>query len=827
MENNETFEYLGKSFQYRLLKQLLSDHKFANNILDILNPNYFEDEYLRKIALIIKEVNEESHTIPDTESIKIRINEDVQNEFKRKFYVSHIDNILKADNNDHEFVRRKAFDFCRQQELKKALTKATDIVDKGKSDSYDTVVDIVQDALETGKDNDDVSDVFEDIDSVISDDYREPIGTKIEKLDEEMDGGLAKTELGVILAALGVGKAQPLHSKILTPDGWKTMGDIKIGDEVIGSDGVSTKVVGTFPQGVRPIYRVKFRDGTETLCDEEHLWSVNEKRQRDRNTKKNGKNVTLPPDNTFKVKKTKDMIGNIKVWNDRVYNYKIPSVEPVDFNEKNVSVDPYLMGIMIGDGHFDRNTFTTKDDEIIDNIDHVSDDFKVYERKREVEKEVNGQLVLEKRELKEVSLIGIRNKFKELGFNGIKSDNKFIPHDYLYNSLYKRNELLKGLVDSDGHIHDHRIEIITKSERLANDIKELVMSLGGDVTIRTKDFSYTKNGDKYDTGMGYRVYFSLPDNGVKPSKIERKLNRFVPRKKYSDKKYIESIEYYGEEEAKCIMVNNNDGLYVTDDYIVTHNTSILTKIANAGKEQGKNVLHIFFEDQTKAIQRKHLSCWTNIDLNDLKHYPDLIKEVVDEKKSQPGELKLKKFNSAGVTVPKIKQYIRKLMSQGFEPDMVVIDYIDCVNSTKNFSNDDIYQSEGDVMRELESMLSELDVAGWTAIQGNRSSLDSEVVEASQVGGSIKKAQIGHFIMSVAKSLEQKEFGRANVAILKSRFGRDGLTFNDITFENSKMNIHIPSDIESRTFLEEKKLSKDKEKQKVQQGLESHRQNNNN
>ena len=153
-----------------------------------------------------------------------------------------------------------------------------------------------------------------------------------------------------------------------------------------------------------------------------------------------------------------------------------------------------------------------------------------------------------------------------------------------------------------------------------------------------------------------------------------------------------------------------------------------------------------------------------------------------------GYLELKKFPSDGTTIPMIKNYIRKLTASGRKPDIILLDYIDCVTSTKHF--DKGYEAEGPIMRQFESLLSEFDMVGWTAIQGNRSSINAENVDSSMIGGSIKKGQIGHFIVSIAKDLDQKESGRANMAILKSRFGVDGIIFTDVVFDNAKIQISI-------------------------------------
>jgi hypothetical protein len=142
------------------------------------------------------------------------------------------------------------------------------------------------------------------------------------------------------------------------------------------------------------------------------------------------------------------------------------------------------------------------------------------------------------------------------------------------------------------------------------------------------------------------------------------------------------------------------------------------------------------------------------------------------------------------------------MPQGFKPDLILIDYIDCVQPSKNF--DDANVGEGNVMRQFETLLSEFDIAGWTAVQGNRSSIKSEVVEADQMGGSIKKGQIGHFVVSIAKTLDQKENGTATMAILKSRFGKDGIVIPNIIFNNSTVQINMTEDSGVKTQVQYEK-----------------------
>ena len=154
-------------------------------------------------------------------------------------------------------------------------------------------------------------------------------------------------------------------------------------------------------------------------------------------------------------------------------------------------------------------------------------------------------------------------------------------------------------------------------------------------------------------------------------------------------------------------------------------------------------------------------------------------------------------------------------------DMVVLDYIDCVVPDKNLGDE--WKSEGSVMRAFEAMCHELNLVGWTATQGNRSSISSEVVTTDQMGGSIKKAQVGHVIISVAKTLQQKEMKLATIAITKSRIGDDGVVFENCKFDNAMIEIDTES---SMTFLGLEEQKEERQRLRVKELMEKRKQNNN-
>jgi replicative DNA helicase len=244
-------------------------------------------------------------------------------------------------------------------------------------------------------------------------------------------------------------------------------------------------------------------------------------------------------------------------------------------------------------------------------------------------------------------------------------------------------------------------------------------------------------------------------------------------------------------------------------------TTLMTKIANSAFNMGYNVLQIFFEDNPKIIQRKHFTIWTGIEPDNLSNRRDEVMSKVEEiKNTMPNKLILKKLPSDTVTMNQIKNQVRKMIADGTKIDMITLDYIDCV-VPENVKTDE-WKAEGSVMRHFEAMCHELGIAGWTATQGNRSSISSEVVTTDQMGGSIKKAQVGHVIISVAKTLQQKEMKLATIAITKSRLGQDGIVFENCKFDNELLVIDTESSV---TFLGFEEQQEEKKKDRVKELLE--------
>jgi len=248
-------------------------------------------------------------------------------------------------------------------------------------------------------------------------------------------------------------------------------------------------------------------------------------------------------------------------------------------------------------------------------------------------------------------------------------------------------------------------------------------------------------------------------------------------------------------------------------------TTILTKIANTAFNLGYNVLQVFFEDNPKIIQRKHFTLWTGIEPDNLvKNRDEVMAKVTEIQETMKNKLVLKKLASDTMTMNQIKGQVRKMIADGNKIDLIMLDYIDCI--LPESTSKDEWKAEGSVMRGFEAMCHELDLVGWTATQGNRSSISAEVVTTDQMGGSIKKAQVGHVIISVAKTLQQKEMNLATIAITKSRLGKDGVVFENCKFNNELLEIDTESSV---TFLGFEEQQEERKRDRVKELMEKRKQ----
>lgn len=354
----------------------------------------------------------------------------------------------------------------------------------------------------------------------------------------------------------GTGKAQPLSSTIMTPNGPIIMKDLKVGDKVSTPSGKDSVVTDIFPQGEKDIYRIFFSDNSFTDCCEDHLWKVFYKRGQ-RN----------------KIIDTKTLIKDLR-FKDGRRKYSIPMTKPVEFKPQNHIIHPYLMGLMLAEGNFQSSVrLSMSEKEIIEKVQTLLPI--TYSLKKIEPKKCDYRLSRISRKTQPI----ITSEIKRLGLNGHLACDKFIPKEYLIDSIENRLLLLQGLMDGDGTVgKGGDVSYSSISKTLIEDVKFLIQSMGGKCTITSRIPTYKYLGEKYNGQLSYTGHISM----LKLKEIftlTRKLDRVIERSKYLPSRFIDRIEFKGRELAQCILIDDPEHLYLTNEFIVTHNTALARAIA--------------------------------------------------------------------------------------------------------------------------------------------------------------------------------------------------------------------------------------------------------
>ena len=405
---------------------------------------------------------------------------------------------------------------------------------------------------------------------------------------ERVTAHLEKGVIEVAPLAFMRGRAQPVDQPVLTPDGFRPIGSLRVGDLVVASDGRPTPVLGVFPQGRKEIFRLATQDGASTLACPEHLWSVTTPDDRRHGTE--GRVVT-----------TRDMMGGLRRAHQ--HRFELPLVAPIAFPEREVPLDPYALGLLLGDGCLTTRTtpsFTSADTELAEALEAALTGIALH-RKSSVDyvlKRVGGGRG------GVIVANPVTATLRTLGLAETRSTTRFVPDDYLYNSADVRLAALQGLLDADGgpvrqRGRSCRVQYTTCSSRLRDDVVHLVRSLGGVVYVRTRVALGRKPGGTVDRRVHHSADAHVLDirlpAGVEPFRLTRKREAYAADGGGRPMRFVTSIEPAGEAECVCIAVGAADSLYVTDEFIVTHNTLndsfvILDEAQNTTPEQMKMFL---------------------------------------------------------------------------------------------------------------------------------------------------------------------------------------------------------------------------------------------
>ena len=725
--DKSSLKYLGEDYQYKLVKEFMEDKSCFKDLAPIIDQNMFTGQYLRTYVGTMLEYLKKHGDVPSYSSMAIELRQRAHTQADIEICDGVINKIKNTPSDGADQTKDLATKFFKQQNIIKAANEMLKLAGNGDLENYDKCEELLKNALSTGNHEDyEESRLFDGIDETLSNDFRIVIPTGIGKIDQTLNGGIGKGELGCIVGPSGYGKVQPYDAKIVTPNGYVEMRDIHVGSMVIGADGKPHKVIAVFPHKDWEFYKVTFSDSVTTECGKEHLWDVMDMC--------NHSNETMSLGDI--------MESGLFMDCKNVHRFKVPTTKPVEFDEINVDIEPYCIGRILGNDYYPTSEFDCA----------TNDAFQKY--------------------------YGLSFSF----------ESKYIHHDYLFNSLDKRIELLNGLMDAAGFCTENGCcYYSTKSKAMAEDVRQLVFSLGGFASISANN-------------EAYEVSISLFDNGIKIFGISEMRKNVRYGIKDEDARYFEKVEFSRKADGQCILIDSDDHLYLTDNFIVTHNTTLTTAMsihaATYKSEQndfgGFKVMQIVFEDRIKQIQRKHFSKITQVEACNLskEEYAHYVRNILDnypERDLIQENLRIIRLKSGEKSIEFIDDLIRKHINQGFRPDLVVIDYFECIKLTGP-STMSKWDKESAIMRKIEAMANELNIAVWVPVQGNRDSINAELVTMDNAGGSLGKIQISHIIMSVTRSLEDIAENLATISILKNRAGQSGEVIEGAMFNNGTCTI---------------------------------------
>jgi len=335
------------------------------------------------------------------------------------------------------------------------------------------------------------------------------------------------------------GEALTLDTPILTTSGYKTMGTVNVGDKVFDENGETCNIIAKseiFED--RPTYKITFNDDSVIYADENHKWEVKDRKTR---MKKRYLNKTEPS-----IKRTKELIENVKVYGNT--NFSVDKTKPLKLQEKKVPVHPYILGYWLGDGRVRGTDFTTADQEVIDYMKKLGYDISNHNSKYHYR------------------ILNSMDEFRELDI----LNNKHIPDIYLFNSYEKRQQLLRGLMDSDGTItKEGKCSFANTNLKLIKQVQQLVAMQGHKprkLRSRKKEEMYKTNYRFSFTPKGDEVIFNIP----------RKQDRVRNSTVTNDYRLITSIEKVEPQKTQCIQVDSPSSLFLAGrNLIPTHNSGLL------------------------------------------------------------------------------------------------------------------------------------------------------------------------------------------------------------------------------------------------------------
>lgn len=507
--------------------------------------------------------------------------------------------------------------------------------------------------------------------------------------------GMKPGQMIVVAGRPSMGKAQPLSAKVLRADGsFKTMGEVVIGDRLASVDGEASMVVGVYPQGIRPVYRIALTDGRTVEADADHLWAISSSKWA------KGRTVT-----TTELQR---LLSRVRYRNRiTLATHDGQFGEPAD-----LGVDPWLIGFLIGDGGLTESSirFSTQEEYILKRVEAASG------------------ITPKHRSASDYALTTPRGQpnplldaMRDVGLMGLASHKKTVPSKVFSASREVRRGVLAGLLESDGWIEKAgSVVFASSSEQLRDDVVALVESLGGSCAKSVKSNCGYKmaNGEKKicrDSHIAYIKLNSLREFIRSPRLLKNLRDRY-----YTDHPYVASVSFVRNDEAVCIKVSHPSELYLTDGWVVTHNTTLAMNMASeVAINQKKPVVVISLEMSRVQLMDRLLASIGGIPLDSIKN-GSCASEYGDELALAAVKLRDSPIAVSDVpvmTINRIRSIVRRQKHRMGGMGLVVIDYLGLVEGDSgNGRTEDVTA----MSRQIKLLAREIDCPVVILSQLNRS-----------------------------------------------------------------------------------------------------------
>jgi replicative DNA helicase len=529
------------------------------------------------------------------------------------------------------------------------------------------------------------------------------VATGYHELDR-MTAGLQPSDLIILAARPSMGKAQPLDSLVLTAtEGFKPMGELRLGEQLASVDGHPSQVLGIYPQGKRQVYRITFADGRSAECCAEHLWQIHYRQ--------------WPSPRIVSTAKLMDMLQRQRYQN-RLWIETFSG----DFGRDDaLPLDPWLLGVLIGDGTLRGSSlqFSTASVAMLQRLEKaVGEDMLLVHSDR-----CNYRIVI-KGGAHCKGVLGVRENpivaiLRRLGVWGCLAEEKFIPACYLNACRPTRLRLLAGLIDTDGWVEKFgAIRFCTVSRQLAEDVAALVRSLGGTANFFAKEPKYTHQQEQRTGQTAYVCNLQIPD-AASLDLLPEKQARIKTRERQR-RLNVRSIVPSRVVETQCIAVSHPAQLYITDQYALTHNTSLALNIVQYAAMTSKVPTAVFsLEMSAEQLALRMLCAFGKVDSQRIRtgrlidsDWPKLTRAT-----GMLTNLPIYIDDTPGLTVLEMRAKARRLKAE-HDLGLVVVDYLQLMQGHSRSENRN--QEISDISRSLKAMAKELDVPVLALSQLNRS-----------------------------------------------------------------------------------------------------------